>query len=381
MVPGPTRPDSAAPLTCRVDDGKAALQLSGPLTLARGAELWTGLRRELRALPAGAALEVDLTGVSESDGGGAALLREVLIEERRAGRAVALRGGPPDLVDRLGTLDPGPEAMHAAPGRPSGFDQVGRVTLELVDYANGMLDFVGDTVAAARYTFRRRGGVDWSEVPRLVERHGVDSVPIVALISFLVGLTLAFQSARQLKLYGADVFVADLVAISMLREMGPLMTAIVMAGRSGAGIAAELGTMAVNEEIDALRTLGLDPHRRLVLPRVFALSFAVPALALVSMVVGVVGGAMIGLFYLGINITTWSTETVHSLHISDLTTGLMKAFVFGLTISMIACQRGLATRGGAEGVGRSTTGSVVAVLFLLVVLDSLLTILFQVWGI
>jgi phospholipid/cholesterol/gamma-HCH transport system permease protein len=363
-----------------VDDGRAVLRLRGPLTLVGGAELWAGLRRELGALPARAALEVDLTGVSESDGGGAALLREALVTEVCTGRAVSLRGGPADLLTRIGALEPGPECLRPPPRRPSALAHVGSATLELVEHCRNLLDFLGHFVLALRHAFRRRGGVDWSEVPRLLERHGADSLPIVTLISFLVGLTVAFQSARQLRLYGADVFVADVVAFSMAREMGPLMTAIVMAGRSGAGIAAELGTMAVNEEIDALRTLGLDPYRRLVLPRVFALTFAVPALSLLSVAAGMVGGFMIGLFYLGVGRTTWITQSLRGVHLDDLGAGLVKAAVFGLTIGAVACQRGLSTRGGAEGVGRSTTGSVVAILFLLVVLDSLLTMLFQLWG-
>jgi phospholipid/cholesterol/gamma-HCH transport system permease protein len=362
-----------------VDDGRAVLQLRGSLTLGDGAVLWAGLRRELDALPAGAALEVDLTGVSEADGGGAALLREALVSECQ-GRTVSLRGGPPDLVARLGVLAPRPECLRPAPRRPSALEHVGSATLELVEHGRDLLDFLGHSALALRHVFRRRGGMDWSEVPRLLERHGADSLPIVALISFLVGLTVAFQSARELRLYGADVFVADVVAFSMAREMGPLMTAIVMAGRSGAGIAAELGTMAVNEEIDALRTLGLDPYRRLVLPRVFALVFAVPALSLVSVAVGMAGGFMIGLFYLGVGRTTWITQTLRGVHLDDLSAGLVKAAAFGLAIGAVACQRGLCTRGGAEGVGRSTTGAVVAALFLLVVLDSLLTMLFQVWG-
>lgn len=362
-------------------DGRASLRVVGALTLAGGAQLWDGLQGALGGLPAGVALDVDLGGVRESDGGGAALLREALAAQRRAGRAVTLRAGPPELLERLGSLDPGPASGHAPPHRPSALEHVGGATLEIAALGRDLLAFVGAVVSATRHAFRRRGGMDWAELPRLLERHGVDSLPIVALISFLVGLTLAFQAARQLQLYGADIFVADLVAFSMAREMGPLMTAIVMAGRSGAGIAAELGTMAVNEEIDALRTLGLDPYRRLVVPRLIALTLAVPALSLVSVAVGVVGGWCIGQFYLGVTLPTWTSQTLGAVHLADVATGLVKAAAFGLTTGLVACQRGLSTHGGAEGVGRSTTSSVVAVLFLLVVLDSLLTVVFQLWGI
>jgi phospholipid/cholesterol/gamma-HCH transport system permease protein len=374
-------PVTATTVEAHVEGGRASLQLAGPLTLARGAELWAGLERSLAALPPGVRLDVDLAGVRASDGGGAALLREALASQRRAGREVRVHGGPSDLLARLGSLDPGPADTHAPPSRPSALEHVGAATLDVLHLGRDLMAFLGSVVSALRHAFRRRGGMDWGELPRLVERHGVDSLPIVALISFLVGLTLAFQSARQLQLYGADIFVADLVAFSMAREMGPLMTAIVMAGRSGAGIAAELGTMAVNEEIDALRTLGLDPYRRLVVPRILALTFAVPALSLVSVAVGIVGGWVIGQFYLGVTLPTWTNQTLGAVTLADVTTGLCKAAAFGLTTALVACQRGLSTRGGAEGVGRSTTSSVVAVLFLLVVIDSLMTIVFQLWGI
>ena len=373
--------ESAPQVECRVAEGRAELFVRGELALSRGRDLWDALQGALGRLPPGTPLTVDLAGVREADGGSAALLRESLLDAVRGGRKLTLRGGPPDLVARLGDVGTAIAALAPPPARRSAIEHVGRATSEVVGEGRDLMAFVGDAAAALRNPLRRRGGIDWSELPRLIERHGADSLPIVGLISLLVGLTTAFQVARQLKLYGADVFVADLVAFSMTREMGPLMTAIVMAGRSGAGIAAELGTMAVNEELDALRTLGLDPYKRLVVPRLLALTLAVPALALASMAIGIVGGWLIGAFYLGIATPTWTTQTLHALHFSDVGTGLAKAAVFGLTTALVACQRGLGTRGGAEGVGRSTTSSVVIVLFMLVLLDSLLTTLFQTWGI
>ena len=366
---------------CRSAEGRAELVLRGELALARGRELWDALQGELGRLAAGAPLTVDLAGVTAADGGSAALLRESLLDAARGGHRLTLRGGPADLLARLGDIDTAVAPLAPPPARRSAIEQVGRAASDVIAEGRDLMAILGDWVAALRKPFQRRGGIDWSELPRLVERHGADSLPIVALISLLVGLTTAFQVARQLKLYGADVFVADLVAFSMTREMGPLMTAIVMAGRSGAGIAAELGTMAVNEEIDALRTLGLDPYKRLVVPRLLSLTLAVPALALASMAIGIVGGWLIGAFYLGIATPTWTTQTINALHFGDIGTGLVKAAVFGLTTALVACQRGLGTRGGAEGVGRSTTSSVVIVLFMLVLLDSLLTMLFQTWGI
>jgi phospholipid/cholesterol/gamma-HCH transport system permease protein len=210
-------------------------------------------------------------------------------------------------------------------------------------------------------------------------RAGVDALPIIILINFLVGLVVGFQAAVQLEQVGADILIADLVVLSVVRELGPLMTAIVVAGRSGAAYAAELGTMKVSEEIDALETLRLDPYRFLVLPRLIALVVMVPMLTLVADVVGALGGLVVAVFAMDLTVAAYLTESHFALvdlgsghHVSS---GLVKSVFFGAAIALIACQRGLVTQGGAAGVGRSTTSAVVTTLFVLILVDAGFTIL------
>jgi phospholipid/cholesterol/gamma-HCH transport system permease protein len=202
-------------------------------------------------------------------------------------------------------------------------------------------------------------------------------VPIVLLINFLVGFVMAFQSAKQLKMFGANIYVADLVGISLTRELAPLMTAIIICGRSGAAFAAELGSMKVNEEVDALRTLGIAPLDWLVVPRIVALILVAPLLTLMADAVGILGGLLVGVISLELTAQGYYIETLHSVHGWDILTGLIKSVVFATAISLVACQQGLAATGGAESVGRRTTASVVTSLFSLVLIDSIFTILFR----
>ncbi|HKX47019.1 MAG TPA: ABC transporter permease, partial [Planctomycetota bacterium] len=223
--------------------------------------------------------------------------------------------------------------------------------------------------------------VRWRDVPLLVERHGPDGVPIVLLVNLLVGLILGYQAALQLQKYGASIFVADLVGLSVVRELGPLMTAIIVAGRSGAAFAAEIGTMKVSEEVDALRTIGLSPYGFLVWPRALALALVLPVLTLLADGFGVLGGMLVGVGALGLAPIAYWNETVGAIGWNDVASGLIKSFAFAFVIALIACERGLQTTGGAEGVGRSTTSSVVSTILSLIVLDAVFAVLFSMWGI
>jgi phospholipid/cholesterol/gamma-HCH transport system permease protein len=211
-------------------------------------------------------------------------------------------------------------------------------------------------------------------------RIGVDALPIVALISFLLGLIMAFQAAFQLRQFGANIFVANLVGISMVRELGPLITAIVVAGRSGSAIAAELGTMVVGEEIQALRVMGINENRFLVVPRVWAITVTQPSLTLFANAVGVFGGFLIGVFYLDLSAAAYVQQTISALTLGDLSTGLTKSGVFAWIIVLIGCHCGLRITGGAEGVGRATTTSVVASIFSIIAADSVFTTLSTLLG-
>ncbi|MDP8258304.1 MAG: ABC transporter permease [Candidatus Aadella gelida] len=205
---------------------------------------------------------------------------------------------------------------------------------------------------------------------------GVQSVVIVFFISLFTGIVIAMQSAYQLKQLGAAIYVAPMVSVSMARELGPVFTALIVAGRVGSAIAAELGTMKVSEQIEALETLALDPVRFLVIPRFLALLIMMPCLTIISDVVGMAGGSIVGIFSLDLNIYRYMTFSFDMMTWKDIWTGLIKSSVFGITIAMVSCYVGLNTRGGAEGVGKSTTMSVVISFILIVLFDCLITGLF-----
>jgi phospholipid/cholesterol/gamma-HCH transport system permease protein len=191
---------------------------------------------------------------------------------------------------------------------------------------------------------------------------------------------MSFQAAVQLRLFGANILVADLIGISVARELGPLMTAILVSGRSGAAFAAELGFMQVNGEIDALRTMGFGPMRYLVVPRTLALIVVLPLLTVLADLAGMAGGLVVGVWNLDLSVRGYLFQTARVVSVWDITSGLIKSVVFGLAISLVACQQGLATSGGAEDVGRRTTSAVVVSLFALILIDAAATVLFRLAG-
>ncbi len=205
---------------------------------------------------------------------------------------------------------------------------------------------------------------------------GYNSVPIVAVISLFVGIILALQSAYQLKRVGALIYVADLVGVSLTRELSPILTAIIVSGRSGSAFAAEIGSMKAAEEVDALITMGINPVRFLVVPKLIALVVMVPALTIISDVIGIFGGFLLSITALEMNAFNYFQETINALHIKDIMTGLVKALAFGVVITIVGAFEGFKVEGGAEEVGRRTTASVVASIFLVIVFDLFFTTLF-----
>jgi phospholipid/cholesterol/gamma-HCH transport system permease protein len=328
-------------------------------------------------------LQFDLSRLRALDAASAALLLDLRDELRARFREVELTGAAgrvESILDLVASSPPGVAARDAR-STPAILEQIGRNTVQVASFLLEVLEFTGRTVVAAVAAMRDVRLVPWPSVVSLMERSGADALPIVALITFLVGLVSAFQGAISLHRYGADIFVADGIAIGVTREFGPLMVAIVAAGRSGAAFAAELGTMRVSEEVDALRTIGLDPFPYLVLPRVLALTAMVPILALIGDAVAIAGGAAVGVFGLDLTFTSYLAETQLRLTFWNIATGLIKALAFGVAIALIGCKFGLATRGGAEGVGRATTSAVVAMLFALVIIDAAFTVVFYAWDI
>jgi phospholipid/cholesterol/gamma-HCH transport system permease protein len=217
--------------------------------------------------------------------------------------------------------------------------------------------------------------VRWGDVVSYMKKVGVDGLPIVGLISFLLGLIMAFMSSLQLKQFGANIYVASLVAVAMIRELGPIMTAIIVAGRSGSAFAAEIGTMKVNEEVDALATMGFSPMRFLAIPKVIASLLTVPVLTIFASIFAIMGGLVVGVVGLNLTIFTYIQQTMKAIAIFDVVSGLIKSVVFAIAISAIGCQRGFKVRGGAQAVGNATTSAVVTSIFMIIVIDSTFAII------
>lgn len=364
----------------RVDSGtRDALKITGDLSLRNGAALWDHLSRTTHDAGRGAALDFDMSGVHSLDGAAMALLAQARTELRQRDVQSEFVGAS-ESIQRLIHLYGGDASVAKAKRRRAvgTLDQLGQATLKLASECQLMLAFIGQMVLSALGVLRAPRSANWKDLAPTMERTGADAVPIVLMINFLVGLVMAFQASVQLKQFGANLLVADLIGISMTRELGPLMTAIVVCGRSGAAFAAELGSMRVNEEIDALRTMGFGPLRFLVLPRALALMLVLPLLAVLADVVGIFGGMVVGTTTLGLSAAGYMQETQRAVQVWDITSGMIKSSVFGLVIALIACQQGLAAQGGAEEVGRRTTAAVVASLFTLIVVDAIFTVFFRV---
>lgn len=293
--------------------------------------------------------------------------------------AFSWQGLPENLrgLMELALSVPEKDDARAGPRKKSGLRELGKRTLQVWQATKGAVEFTGESVlalgrfATGRARFRSR---DFWEV---LQQCGAEALPIVALISFLIGLILAFVGNVQLTNFGANIFVADLVAIAMVREMGVMMTAIIMSGRTGAAFAAHLGSMKANEEIDALRTFGLQPFDFLVLPRLLALVLMMPLLTVYSNVIGILGGMVVGIS-VGIPPVLYWNETLLSLTMTTASLGVMKSFFFGAAIAICGCMTGMNAGRSSAAVGEATTRAVVASITVVIVLDSAFAAIFTI---
>ena len=261
------------------------------------------------------------------------------------------------------------------------FENTGQFVLDKLRGMPEAFHFLGETTIAFIHLLKGRAQYRRSDLLLTIQDVGPQALPIVTLISFLVGLILAYMGAAQLQQFGAQIFIADLVAIGMVREMGALMTGIIMAGRTGSAFAAQLGTMQVNEEIDALKTLGISPVEYLVLPRMLALILMVPLLTLYGSIVGIFAGLVIAVFAFDVTPFEYYNQTLRALDVRQILVGLSKASVYGVLIAFSGCLRGMQCGRSASAVGEATTSAVVTSIVLIVVAASVLTIIFQTLGI
>jgi phospholipid/cholesterol/gamma-HCH transport system permease protein len=344
--------------------------------------VWAQLRRQvLDRAQSGARVTVDLSDRPTLSSLDAALLLRLVNEGKAHGVQVRLSGVSDAARQTFAGLDVDllePPATRDA--SLSSMEQVGQDTLEIVAAVRRLLEMIGDMAYWLFIAPWRGKGVRWDRTFEQVVKIGVDGVPIVTFLSFLIGAVLALNGASQLRQFGASIYIANLVAVSMTREMAPLITAVIVAGRSGSAITAELGTMVVSEEIDAMRTMALPPGRFLLLPRVLALLCAVPCLTILSNLAGIFGGYWIGVMLLDLGSRNYVQQTVQTLFISDLITGMVKSVVFALVIGLVSCYRGYYVQGGAEGVGANTTGSVVSSIVFCILADAVFTTIFFYFG-
>ncbi len=343
------------------------------------------LERQLQMVqvPHGTQVAADGARVAALDSAGAWLLQQLLLRLRGAGAVVTLHGLQGEFATLLDVVAQRVAAPPPAPPAPANrvvlaLEGVGRAAAGAGEQALALLAFVGESALAFAGCLAHPGRMRWRPILFNIRSAGFDALPIVGLLSFLLGIVVAYQAADQLRRYGANIFVADLVGLSMLREFAPLMTAIIIAGRSGSAYAAQIGTMAVTEEIDAMRTIGIAPLELLVLPKVIALVIALPLLTVFADLLGVFGGMVMARVQLGVSYSEFLDRFAKAISVTSYLIGIGKAPVFAAIIAVVGCFQGMRTKGGADSVGRQTTRAVVQGIFLVIVADALFSIAFSV---
>ena len=340
--------------------------------------------RELRPGPT-VAISIDLAQLEGLDTIGAWLLYRTQRDLRVAGFTAEFRNASADHLLLIEEVSANDQPCEIEPSRGSPLlnviRHVGAGTTDIAAETAELLGFLGNIVAATAHVLARPRRLRFTSLVYHMEEVGLNAIPIVCLISFLIGVVLAYQGATQLRQFGAEVFVVDLVAISILREIGILLTAIIIAGRSGSAFTAQIGSMKVNEEVDAMRTLGLDPIEILVLPRVLALVISLPLLTFIADLMGLFGGGLMAWITLDISPAVYIERLNQSVGLWSFFIGLIKAPVFAFIIAMIGCFEGLKVVGSAESVGQQTTRAVVEAIFLVIVFDAIFSIFFAFVGV
>ena len=345
---------------------------------------WTALGvgqldQQLGALtaPPNTAIEVDGRAVEGLDTVGVWLLESLLQRLRAEGHPVQLEGWTPQFSRLIELISQHPKTPSTAMPPEKMLARIGQGVIATGEQALALLGFLGESAVALGGNIAHPARIRWRPILHNIGSAGFDALPIVGLLSFLMGIVIAYQTSDQLRQFGANIFVADLVGLSMLREFAPLMTAIMLAGRSGSAYAAQIGTMSVSDEIDAMRTIGIMPIDMLVLPKIVGLMIALPLLTVFADVLGVFGGMIMARAQLGIGFEDFLERFSKAVSVTTYMTGIGKAPVFAAIIAVVGCFQGLRTRGGADSVGRQTTRAVVQAIFLVVVADAVFSVVFS----
>jgi phospholipid/cholesterol/gamma-HCH transport system permease protein len=364
------------------DTGGITLHLAGRMEAGNSAGILKTLDHLLQRRSM-TSLVLDLEGISYLDDFGALVLFELkhLAARQQADfKLVNAKESVSQILTILKFESLDRKASFEKKPSPDLFVRLGGAALRLWMELRFLISFTGSVFLQFLHLCYHPKKLRMDDTILCMQRTGVDALPIVVLISFLMGLIMAFMSAVQLEKFGANIYVASLVSLSMTRELGPIMTAIIVAGRSGSAFAAELGTMKISEEVDALFTMGFEPTRFLVIPKLIAAAIVVPFLTLFSDLAAILGGLLVGVGMLDLTPGGYISQTIWTLTLFDVFWGFGKSAVFAILITWIACFRGFRARGGAASVGEATTSAVVSSLFLIILTDSLFSVILRYWG-
>ena len=334
------------------------------------------------AWPSDAELTWDVVNISAMDTGGAVVLHRTMTQFRNEGRQISVQGLRPEFEEVLQMVSSNWSRVSGVETPQENYRQrLGQWGSHQAQQAVKALEFLGECTLTTIESLRRPSLIRWQAVIHSLEQDGFRALPITGLLAFLLGFVIAYQGAEQLRQFGANIFVVDLVGISLLREIAPLIVAILIAGRSGSAYAAQIGAMKVTEELDAVRTLGLSPMQLLVVPRVCALVVAVPLLTVYADVLGVMGGSIIASSQLNVSLTEFVSRLEEAVAIRHFFIGIGKAPFFAIIIALVGCYQGFQIRGSVDDVGRRTTMSVVQSIFLVIVFDAFCSIVLSWWDI
>jgi phospholipid/cholesterol/gamma-HCH transport system permease protein len=377
MSGGRTSNDRAQPAVVTMLEGRT-LRCEGAWTMPTLAMAERAL--DGMSWPAGQALRFEGSGIQAFDTGGALVLYRAVVEARRRGCEVSIEGLRSEYMQLMDLVSSHWKAMVAdATPRPNGRERLKAAIRNHFVQLVRAVEFVGESSYALLRLFMAPTRLRWRSGLNSLRLDGVNALPITGLLTFLIGVVIAYQGAEQLRKFGTNIFIVDLVGISLLREIAPLIAAILIAGRSGSAYAAQIGTMKVTEELDALKTLGLSPIELLVLPRVLALVVTLPLLTVYADILGVFGGMLIASNQLNVSFTAFLSRFEEAVALRHFLIGIGKAPFFAVIIALVGCYQGFQIRGGVDDVGRHTTISVVQSIFLVIIFDAICSILLNWW--
>ena len=367
----------------RPDEETLLIRLAGRWTLENRRPSADDIRKEIESGPGIAHIAFDTKGLTAWDSMFLTFITKMIDRSSRDGVVVDKKGLPEGVQRLLALMAAVPEkkGVRKEAGKDSFLSRIGAEAIDFFRSTGEILAFIGEVFMAFGRFLGGKARFRGTDLTMVMQDCGIQALPIVSLISLLVGLILAFVGAIQLLMFGAEIYVASLVGIAMVRVMGAIMTGIIMAGRTGAAFAAQLGTMEVNEEIDALKTMGISPMEFLVLPRMLGLTLMMPLLCLYADLMGILGGLIVGVVMLDLNVIEYYNQTRASVSLYDLFIGIFQGMVFGVLVAVAGCLRGLQCGRNATAVGEATTSAVVTGIVSIIVATAIITVICNVLGI